>query len=528
VIYGAVAAHPTRGNGEWTPYTCRVRNNDFVAVLWRARTSPEMTLTVRSIAMAALCALLPLRGVAQADDPMADAARKALETNPDVTSRVNALRAGLDAVSVARAGRLPRVDAEATVGRTEDRITTRNPPNGSLTYNGTALSITQLLWDGQALTQQISRLGHEKQTRWFELLDVSEQTALEAVRAYIDVARFRRLVELAEDSYVQHRYVHQQIQSRVRAGVGRGVDLEQATARLALADSNLTTETANFHDVVSRYLRVVGEAPAQRPPRPPTLGGGLPNSASEAMETALRNSAAINASIENLRAARASVSERESAFMPRVEARVRAGQGRNFDAINDQRRDVSAAVTLSWNLYSGGADQARVRQATNLLNQAADQRDKACRDARQVAGIAFNDVGKLDDLLRALDRNTLAIEKARDAYKQQFDIGQRSLLDLLNAENELYTARRAYANADFDLLFAHARVLAAMQQLTTRLGLRAPMSAADADNESWNAGDDLPQRCPTAVAEVTSTPRSELDQRAQRLLNNAPAAQPTR
>ena len=500
----------------------------FVAVLWRARTTPEMTLTVRSIALAALCALLPLRGVAQADDPMAAAARKALETNPDITARVNAMRAALDAVSVARAGRLPRVDAEATVGRTEDRITTRNPPNGSLTYNGTALSITQLLWDGQALTNQINRLGHERQTRWFELLDVSEQTVLEAVRAYIDVARFRRLVELAEDSYVQHRYVHQQIQSRVRAGVGRGVDLEQASARLALADSNLTTETANLHDVVARYLRVVGEAPAQRPPRPPTLGGGLPGSASDAMETALRNSAAINASIENLRAARASVSERESAYMPRVEARVRAGQGRNFDAVNDQKRDVSAAVTLSWNLYSGGADQARVRQATNLLNQAADLRDKACRDARQTAGIAFNDVGKLDDLLRALDRNVLAIEKARDAYKQQFDIGQRSLLDLLNAENELYTARRAYANADFDLLFAHARVLAAMQQLTTRLGLRAPMSTTDADSDSWSAGDDVPQRCPTAVAEVSSTPRSELDSRAQRLLNNAPAAQPTR
>jgi adhesin transport system outer membrane protein len=487
-----------------------------------------MTLTVRSIALAALCALLPLSGLAQADDPMAQAARKALETNPDVTARVNALRAALDAIGVARAGRLPRVDAEATVGRSEDRISTRTPTNDSIDYNGAALSVTQLLWDGQALTNQIRRLDHERQTRWFELLDVSEQTALEAVRAYIDVARFRRLVELAEDSYVQHRYVNQQIQSRVRAGVGRGVDLEQAGARLALADSNLTTETANFHDVVARYLRVVGEAPLQTPPRPATLGGGLPATAGEAMDIALRNSAAINATIENLRAARSAVSERESAFMPKVEARVRAGQGRNFDAITDQRRDVSAAIELNWNLFAGGADQARVRQATNLLNQAADLRDRACRDARQTAGIAYNDVAKLDELLRALDRNVLAIEKARDAYRQQFDIGQRSLLDLLNSENELYTARRAYANADYDRLFAQARVLAAMQQLTTRLGLRAPMSAADAGTEGWNAADDLPQRCPVTLADVRTTPRSELDQRAQRLLNNAPQTQPTR
>jgi len=129
--------------------------------------------------------------------------------------------------------------------------------------------------------------------------------------------------------------------------------------------------------------------------------------------------------------------------------------------------------------------------------------------------------------LRALDRNVLAIEKARDAYRQQFDIGQRSLLDLLNSENELYTARRSYANADYDRLFAQARVLAALQQLIQRLGLRAPVSASDAGSDSnWNAGDDVPQRCPVVVADVVTTPLNELDQRAQRLLDNA--ARPAR
>jgi adhesin transport system outer membrane protein len=266
----------------------------------------------------------------------------------------------------------------------------------------------------------------------------------------------------------------------------------------------------------------VGEAPPQKPPRPESFAAGLPANASDAMDQALRNSAAINATIENLRAARAAVSERESAFWPRVEARVRAGTGQNFDAIPDQKREVTAGVILNWNLFAGGADQARVRQQTNLLNQAADQRDRACRDARQNAGIAYNDVVKLEDQLRALDRNVLAIEKARDAYRQQFNIGQRSLLDLLNSENELYTARRSYANADYDRLFAQARVLAALQLLTQRLGLRAPVAAADAGAENWNAGDDMPQRCPVTVAEVLTTPRSELDRRAQRLHDSVP------
>ena len=97
-------------------------------------------------------------------------------------------------------------------------------------------------------------------------MEATEQTVLEAARAHYDVQRFRRLVQLAEDNYVQHRYAFLQIQSRVKAGVGRGVDLEQAGARLALAESNLATEQANLHDVTVRYQRIVGELPPAKLP----------------------------------------------------------------------------------------------------------------------------------------------------------------------------------------------------------------------------------------------------------------------
>ena len=124
---------------------------------------------------------------------------------------------------------------------------------------------------------------------------------------------------------MQHRFYHDQIQSRFKAGVGRGVDLEQAAARVALAESNLTTETANLHDVIARYLRVVGELPPAGIARPASLAATLPASAGEAMNVALRDNAAISASIENLRSARSLVRNRESAYQPRIEARVRVG-----------------------------------------------------------------------------------------------------------------------------------------------------------------------------------------------------------
>jgi adhesin transport system outer membrane protein len=210
---------------------------------------------------------------------------------------------------------------------------------------------------------------------------------------------------------------------------------------------------------------------------------------------AVQASPAVSASIENLRAARSAARGRDgAAWQPRVEARVRAAAGRNYDGVPDQTRDASAEVVLNWNLYNGGSDQARIRQAADLVNQAADQRDKVCRDTRQVAAIAYNDTQKLVEQLQSLDRNVLAIEKARDAYRQQFDIGQRSLLDLLNAENEVYTAKRAYANAEADLLVAQARSLAASQRLTTQLGLTR-IDGGMAPPAGWSSHDDAPTRC---------------------------------
>ncbi len=481
-----------------------------------------MQLRPRSICAAA--ALLAVCGfaAAQSTDTLRAAAEKAVATNPEVTARFNAFRAAGDAVDVVRGGLLPRVDLNADIGRDTDRIDNRNPVSQSLNRRGIGLSLTQLLWDGLGTRNEVERLSHDRLARYFELIDATEQTALEAARAHFDVQRYRRLVQLAEDNYVQHRYAFQQIQSRVRAGVGRGVDLEQAAARVALAESNLVTEQANLHDVTARYQRIVGEAPPAQLPALTLLRQGVPASAGEAMGAALRQGAAISASIENLRGARSASDSRRGLYHPRVEARLRTTAGRNVDGIQEQTRNSAAEVVMSWNLYNGGSDQARVRQQVNLVNQAADQRDRACRDTRQTSAIAFNDTRKYTEQLVYLDRNTLAIEKARDAYRQQFEIGQRSLLDLLNAENELYTARRAYANAEHDLALAYARTHAAMNQLGQTLGIARTDALAN-EAAGWAQGDDAPGRCPVVVDAVGATPREELDARAARLSANAPA-----
>jgi len=488
-----------------------------------------MTSKYSKIAAAvfALAALAAVSARAQSTDPLAAATQKALNANPEVTARFNAFRAAADAVDAARAGYLPRLDMQGIVGTTNDRIESRLPQTDTLPHSGVSLTVTQMLWDGLLTSSEVGRLGHEKLARYFEFVDVSEQTALAVTAAWYDVLRYRKLVSLAEDNYVQHKYTLNQIQSRVRAGVGRGVDYEQALARMTLAESNLVTEVANLHDVTARYQRLVGEAPPAQMAMPPAMLKAFPANADEATGLSLRRNAAISASVETLRAARETTTGRKSAFQPTLQARLRTGVGHNYDGVLDQKHDTTGELVLNWNLFNGGADQAKVKQQANIINQAADLRDKACRDTRQTVGIAYNDTKKLAQQLIYLDQNTLSIEKARDAYRQQFDIGQRNLLDLLNAENELYTAKRAYANAEYDLGTAQARTQAAVQQLTAQLGISridAGNDASEADRAAdWASSDDAPMRCPPDPVRLASTtPFSDLDARAQQMTANAP------
>ena len=474
-------------------------------------------------------ALAALTAVAHAQAPaagMAAAVQKAIDTNPDVTARLNALRAATNETDVARGGYYPTVDLSADVGRDKDRISTRSPESRSFTRSGVALTANQVLWDGKLTAKEVERLGHARTLRYFEFLSATEDAALEAARAYIDVLRFRKLVTLAEDNYIQHKYVFDQLQSKFKAGVGRGVDSEQANARLALAESNLTTEIANLHDVSSRYLRIVGETPAGGLGALPKLDNGLGADNAQVVSQALAKNASISAAIENLRAVQADAASKDSPFQPRVEARVRTGFGNNFDGLIDRKSATTAQLLLNWNLYNGGSDSARVKQFADLINQAGDQRDKACRDVRQTVAIAHNDINRARTQILALDRNVLAIEKARDAYRQQFDIGQRSLLDLLNAENELYTAKRAYTNAEHDLQLANVRTQAARHTLVSTLGLTRSDDNQGELVKDWQAANDAAQRCPATSVDVPATPRDELDARARKLAVPAAVAAP--
>lgn len=508
-------------NGCFCPNKMHIKNWALAALdnvhhnLCWSRASLKM---VRIILILCL-ALSPLPAYAQVAT-LKDAAQKAVLSNPEVLQRLHAYKATQGERDVAFGGYFPRLDLTASKGRDS-----RNDPQvrSDFTRQSTTLVLTQMLYDGFSTRNEVKRFDHAVAVRLFELHDASEIVALEAARAYIDVQRYRRLVTLAEEYYVRHRSVFDQIQRKVQAGVGRRVDLEQATGRLALAESNLLVETSNLHDVSARYLRVIGEQPAKQLEPIVPLAKDIPKDMASALTIAQRSNPALLAAIENVRSAQSAAKVTNAAYQPRFDLRLRRDSGQNLNGFIGQHDSSTAEVVMTWNLFNGFSDTSRSRQFTEQHNVARDLRDKTCRDIRQTTAIAYNDTRKLTEQLGYLDQHQLAIEKARDAYRKQFDIGQRTLLDLLDSENELFQAKRTYSNAEYDLAVAYVRTYASLGKLLTALGLS---KSGDPLPEPWSAGEDAPDRCPPDNPLLYVADKETLNLRALELAKESAPAYP--
>lgn len=453
---------------------------------------------------------------AQQSLTLKDAVQKAVLSNPEILARWHTLKAAESERDAGAGTLLPKIDLLAGLGAEQ-----RADASTRSRYNRTSssLTITQLLYDGFATRSEIKRLDHARLVRLYEFFDNSQSVALEAARAYYDVLRYRELVRLAEDNFVQHRSVLMQTELRVNAKVARAADLEQVLARMALAEANLLTETSNLHDTTVRFQRVVGQLPTPDMPSPAPLTQAVPEDAASALRDAQQRNGALLASTENVRAANAAFAARRGTFQPRVDLRLRSDQGNNLSGIPGRATTAVGEVVLSWNLFNGRSDQARERQFAEQLNVAKDLRDKTCRDITQTVLISYNDIRKVKDQMVFFEKNRLSMVNTRNAYLLQFGIGQRTLLDMLDSENELFQAKRAVANAEQDINIAYARTHAVLGTLLSALEL----SKIETGTVLWQAkGNELDadvQQCPVEPVTVYVADKDALINRAKDMLN---------
>lgn len=418
---------------------------------------------------------------------LTDVVRQTLETNPDVSELVHERAVREELANEARAGNRPKVDFIGEIGREGTRSpATRDARRNAgldkkefvdLTRRQAMIDGRWVFYDGEETQAEVARRLDGVDSGAYLLQAEAERVARDVSRNYLAVLRDRELLELAEQNLLDHQRIHDQIRQRASSGVGRQADLDQADGRLALAESNVVSSEAKLEDTRAAYARVVGEFPPEQMESPTPSRMKLPQTAAEAVEIAEHEHPLVLVSEADLAGTAEAVRVAESFYHPRIAANLQARYGDDLDGIEGFDQDFIARINVDYNLYNGLSDAARIRRAEAVQKQAQDRRETAIREVAEETRLAWNALTSAERRLATLERQVESTLRARDAYRQQFNIGERTLLDVLDSENELFEARRELARARADYHIAIYGVQAGMGKLTGELQVALPEQA---------------------------------------------------
>jgi adhesin transport system outer membrane protein len=403
----------------------------------------------------------------------------ALGTNPEV-GVVQADRSAIDQeLRQARAQYLPSVDVRGALGpEYSNNPSTRNRPPGAdsattLMRYESQLTLSQMLFDGFATESEVERQKARIDSASYRVAEAAEFIALDAVEAHLDVLRNQDLVELARENVAEHRRIFGRVERLEREGGGSIADVRQTEARVASAESALATAIGNLRDAQARYISVVGASPESlEPPLIPLQA--VPESGETAAVRASVNSPTVQIANADIDVSQAELQGSRAGYYPRLDLELGTSANRNIDGVSGGDVDAQALLVVRYNLFRGGADVAREREAFERLREAREQLRLVRREAEEEARLAYNAVITARSRVEALRAEADAQRATRDAYAQQFILGQRSLLDLLDAENQLFIARSNLTTAVYAEQFAVYRVLTVLGDLLVTLDIDRP------------------------------------------------------
>jgi len=418
----------------------------------------------------AAAALLCTPTVSQALD-LETAVRSALDYQPRVRRDLATARAAEKRIDEAYAGYLPRVDFDLSAGwEVTDSPTTR-----ALGFRGRNLfrkeatgTATQMLFDGLETQNLVASRRADARATSSDVGETAERAALETVQTYLDVLRNGDFVAIAEDNVAYHQQVGGLIRERLDAGRGSEADVSLAESRLFLAQATLEERRGELRDAEARFIEAVGaEAVGLELPDDPAV----PASVDEAIAIAMEQNPIIKASAARVEGREADIGVADAAFMPRLDAEFIGRLADDVDGVTGRDQDFNARARLRYNLLNGGGDTARYRRFEQLAKAAQGSLGEERRRIREEVRVAWAALLTAQDRVGPLQQHTGASEAVLNGYRQQFDLGRRSLLDLLDVRNELFQAQTQLNDAEYALRVARFDLLFTTGMLLENLGI---------------------------------------------------------
>jgi len=399
-------------------------------------------------------------------ETLEEALARAYETNPTLLAQRAQLRSVDEGVPQALSGWRPTVSVTGDVSRQQSYNNTRSSPTSRyLSPYGASLDVTQPLYNFTT-SPSVSRAENQVRAERAALLSSEQQVLQSVIDAYTAVLRDQAIVELNGNN---ERVLQRQLDAtndRFRVGEVTRTDVSQAEARLAQATADLVLAQGNLAASRAVYRNVIGVNPDNLVVPPPLAN--LPATQVESQTLAVANNPDVKAAEFTELAARDNVKAIEGELWP--ELNLIGSLSADEHSAGDDTHANAATITaeLSVPLYTAGSVAARVRAAKQTADQRREQLDQARRDAEETATRSWEALETARASLRALDAQIRSSQIALEGVQKEALVGSRTVLDVLNAEQELLNARVNLVVARRTEVSASYQLKAAVGNLTAR------------------------------------------------------------
>jgi len=423
--------------------------------------------------------LVPTRPV-PGSDTLVDALVAAYNTNPTILAERARLRATDENVAQAVSGWRPTISAQARYGSETTRRAaglgqlfgtqnTTNPKTGSMV-------LSQPIFQGFRTLNQTRQAKAEVRAGRELLLSTEQQILLDAATAYIDVVQNQAVLELTQNNVRVLQRELEAAQDRFEVGEITRTDVAQAEARLSGAKSNLTAAEAELTSSREIYRRVVGHMPGTL--SVPEMLPQLPPTEEEAAAVALANNPELMGAIEAEQASQYAVKVAKGALLPSVEFEASADHAEDQSIMGDQTSGYSFVGQIVVPIYQAGAEYSRIRQVKELNNADRMRIAEVRRLVVENVAVAWERLRASRDVIKSSREQVRANEIAFEGVQQEAQVGSRTTLDVLNAEQELLDSRVVLVRARRDEFVATYALLAAIGRMTAA-NLALPVDTYD-------------------------------------------------
>lgn len=417
-----------------------------------------------SIGVAAI--LLPLSGFALTVE---QAICHVIATHPQMKEGIEVYRATAHDIDMAKSGYLPRIDGQLRYGR--ENTTTPTIDDIHLTRRDAQIKLTQNVFDGFGTVADVKKQEARTEAAKNAVFEKANQLSLQTAEAYLEVLKQYDFLQLAQNNLKIYQDIHAKISERTKSGFGSKAEQDQSFGRVALANSNVIIQQSNYRDAMTKFERLYGEKVAISEFVKPKFTYTLPTSYAAALSGAQENYPSLAVQNYNIAAAEHNVKVATKTYYPRIDLELAKSDNKNVNGYRGPNEIESAMIIASYNFYNGGYYEAnRLKQKVMIMKEREQIGDIKLRVTENL-GYAWTAYEELQKQIPYLLEHRNYTTQTLESYRQEFALGRRTLLDILNTENERFGAEKEVARSEYDLLFAKYRVMEGTGNLAKEIGV---------------------------------------------------------